>query len=156
MTTATLTFNKFNSLAKQSLASVSKNIIVKKQNTYEVFGEFRIIKDEYGFAVHRSGNEVASFLSSRNALSYCIFQKYFRYDDAGLLERLDGRLQSKIFDIEVAKNILSNSEDQSKRFTALARVEIYIDDTKIIKEQINDVVNMAKYFQQRELDNEVN
>ena len=156
MSAANPTFNKFNTLAQQSLASVSKNIIVKKQNVYEVFGQFQIRKQEDGFVVFHNNEQVNTFHSSRNALSYCIFEKYFKYDQSTLLKRLDSRLQSKLFDIEVAKNTLTNSKDTFKKFNALARVELYIDETKIIKEQINEVVEKAKYFQQRELDNEVN
>ena len=156
MSAASPTFKKFNTLAQQSLASVSKNIIVKKQDTYEVFGKFQILKQEDRFVVYHNNKKVKTFLSSRNALSYCIFENNFKYDQSSLLERLDSTLQSKLFDIEVAKNTLSNSKDSFKKFNALARVELYIDETKIIKEQINEVVEKAKYFQQRELDNEVN
>lgn len=156
MSAASPTFKKFNALAQQSLASVSKNIIVKKKDIYEVFGQFQILKQEDGFDVYHKNKKINTFFSSRNALSYCIFEKYFKYEDSKLLERLDGRLQSKLFDIEVAKNILTTSQDSFKKFNALARVELDIDETKIIKEQINEVVNKAKYFQQKELDNEVN
>jgi len=156
MSAASPTFKKFNTLAQQSLASISKNIIVKKQNTYEVFGKFQIRKQEDGFVVFHNDKQINTFYSSRNALSYCIFEKNFKYNESKLLERLDSRLQSKLFDIEVAKNTLTNSKDSFKKFNALARVELYIDETKIIKEQINEVVEKAKYFQQRELDNEVN
>lgn len=156
MSAASPTFKKFNTLAQQSIASVSKNIIVKKKDTYEVFGKYRIRKQEDGFVVYNKDQRVNTFLSSRNALSYCIFEKYFKYEDSKLLERLDGRLQSKLFDIEVAHHILTTSQDSFKKFNAMARVELYIDETKNIKEQINEVVNKAKYFQQRELDNEVN
>jgi len=74
----------------------------KKKDTYEVFGKYRIRKQEDGFVVYNKDQRVNTFLSSRNALSYCIFEKYFKYEDSKLLERLDGRLQSKLFDIEVA------------------------------------------------------
>ena len=154
--TDTKTLSKFHKLAKQSLASISKNIIIKRHDRYEVFGEFQIRNSEDEFVVYRKEKPVARFLNSRNALSYCIFEKYTKLQDAQLLQRLDHKLQSKLFDIAVARNTLTNSKDQDKRFTALARVELYIDETKIIKEQIREVVEKAKYFQQREIDNEVN
>lgn len=156
MSAASTPLEKFHALAQQSLSSISKNIIVKRQDRYEVFGEFQIRNTQDGFIVYRKEKEVARFLNSRNALSYCIFEKYTKLQDAQLLQRLDHKLQSKLFDIAVAKNTLTNSKDQDKRFTALARVELYIDEAKIIKEQISEVVEKAKYFQQKEIDNEVN
>jgi len=68
MSAASPTFKKFNALAKQSIASVSKNIIVKKKDTYEVFGKYRIRKQEDGVCVYNKDQRVNTFLSSRNAI----------------------------------------------------------------------------------------
>jgi len=143
-------------LAKQSLASISKNIIVKRQNRYDVFGEYQINNTENGFVVSRYNKEITTFVTSQNALSYCIFDKQTKIEEATSLVRLDKKLQSKLFDIEVAKHTLTHSKDQEKKFTAMARIELYIDEVKIIKKLISDLVEKAKYFQQKELDNEVN
>tara|TARA_R110000868_G_scaffold253770_1_gene510394 strand:+ start:266 stop:739 length:474 start_codon:yes stop_codon:yes gene_type:complete len=157
MVTTAGQYDTLDRLAKQSLTSVAKNIIVKRKEDYVVFEEYRIIKEaEDRFTVTDSYGQQTTFLSSRNALSYCIFLKNRKYDQAQLLIRLDTLLQRKLFDVEVAKNILNSSQDADRKFTALARVEIDIETSKDIRKQITECVNNAKYFQQRELDNEVN
>lgn len=147
---------RFASLAKQSMAEIAKNIIVKRKNDYVVFDRFRIVKDEDRFKVLEYGHELNTFLSSRNALSFCIFRKRGDIDKADFLARLDSKLQQKLFNIEVSRNILINSKDMGKKYTALARVDLDIEESKSAKRQISECVELAKYFQEKGLDNEIN
>jgi hypothetical protein len=61
-----------------------------------------------------------------------------------------------MFDLEVAKNTIAKTQDQDKAVTAAIRAQDYILESKNLKEQINHLVNLAKYFQEKEQDNEVN
>lgn len=57
-----------------------------------------------------------------------------------------------MFDLEVAKNTMTKTKDQERLVTASIRAQDYILEIKNLKEQINHLVNLAKYFQEKEQD----
>jgi len=149
-------YKRLQTIAKASIASIKQNIIVKERDHYLAFDRFKITKTADGFAVHRYDELVKTFVNSQNAVSYCVFEKHGRQDHSQLLEHLDKKIQHKMFDIEVAKNTMTKTRDQERLITASIRAQDYILEIKNLKEQINHLVNLAKYFQEKELDNEVN
>ena len=149
-------YKRLQHLAKQSLANIKQNIIVKEKDHYIAYDRFKIIKVEDGFTVYRHEELITTFVNSQNAVSYCVFEKHGRQDHSLHMVHLDKKLQHKLFDIEVARNTISNTSDDDKAITAAIRAQDYILESKNLKEQINHLVNLAKYFQEKEQDNEVN
>jgi ABC-type uncharacterized transport system involved in gliding motility auxiliary subunit len=149
-------YKRFQNLAKQSLSQIQRNIIVKRNNEYLVFDRYKIVKSNEGFAVYHYNIFVKTFISSQNAMSYCILDRQGKQLDSQQLEHLDNKLQQKMFDIEIAKHTINKTKDEDRAITAVIRMEDYILHCKYLKEQINHLVNLAKYFQEKELDNEVN
>ena len=149
-------YQKLRSLAKQSLDSIRQNIIVKERNYYVAFDRFKIVKTADGFSVYRYGTFEHEFVNSQNATSFCILEKHGRQDYSQNLLHLDKKLQHKMFDFEVAKHTISKSKDKDRITTAAIRAQESILESKNLKEQINHIVNLAKYFQEKELTNETN
>ena len=149
-------YKKLQHLAKESLANIKQNIIVREKDHFLAFDRFKITKGDDGFTVHRHNELEHTFINSQNAVSYCILDRNARQDSSLQLKHLDKKLQHKMFDIEVAKNTIAKTQDQDKAVTAAIRAQDYILESKNLKEQINHLVNLAKYFQEKELDNEVN
>jgi hypothetical protein len=149
-------YAKLQRLAKQSLANIKQNIIVKERDHYLAFDRFKITKTTDGFAVHRYNDLEHTFINSQNAISYCVFDRNARQDHSLQLIHLDKKIQHKMFDLEVAKHTMTKTKDQERLVTASIRAQDYILEIKNLKEQINHLVNLAKYFQEKEQDNEVN
>lgn len=149
-------YQKLRSLARESLAEIKQNIIVKERDHYVAYDRFKIVKDDFGFAVYCYNELINCFVNSQNAISYCVLEKEGRQDQSRQLKHLDIRLQHKMFDIEVARNTIAKTSDEDKKITAAIRAQDYILESKNLKEQINHIVNLAKYFQEKETRNEVN
>jgi len=143
-------YKKLQRLAKQSLADIKQNIIVKERDHYLAFDRFKITKNDDGFSVHRNGEYEHTFINSQNAVSYCVFDKHAHQEHSLQIKHLDKRLQHRMFDIEVANNTIAKTQDQDKAVTAAIRAQDYILESKNLKEQINHLVNLAKYFQEKE------
>ena len=152
----TQAYKRLQTIAKASLASIKQNIIVMERDHYLAFDRFRITKTTDGFTVHRHNDLEHTFMNSQNAISYCVFDKNARQDHSLQLRHLDQKIQHKMFDLEVAKNTMTKTKDQERLITASIRAQDYILEIKNLKEQINHLVNLAKYFQEKEQDNEVN
>jgi len=145
-------YAKLQRLAKQSLANIKQNIIVKERDHYLAFDRFKIVKTDMGFDVYRHDELVKTFVNSQNAVSYCVFEKHGHQDHSQQLEHLDKKLQHKLFDLEVAKHTMTTTKDKERKITACIRAQDYILESKNLKEQINHLVNLAKYFQEKEQD----
>jgi len=145
-------YKKLQHLAKQSLASIKQNIIVKERDHYLAFDRFKIVKSDDGFSVYRHDTFEHEFVNSQNATSFCILEKHGKQDHSQHLLHLDKKLQHKLFDLEVAKHTITKSKDKDRITTAAIRAQESILESKNLKEQINHIVNLAKYFQEKELD----
>ena len=151
-----LAYQKLQRFAKQNLASIKQNIIVKERDHFVAFDRFKIVKEDLAFTVYRHDEKVWDFINSQNALSYCIFHRIGRQEHAYQLEHLDKKLQQKMFNIEVARHTMKKTSDEDRAITAMIRAQEDVIESKNLKKQINHLVNLAKYFQEKELDNEVN
>jgi hypothetical protein len=149
-------YKRLRTLAHESLGQVRKNIIVKRKNDYLAFDRFRIVRSPDGFKVFNHANEVHEFLSSQMATTYCTLEKFHKKCEAHSLKRLDQIIQRRMFDLAVAENTIHNSEDKERRLTAAIRAQETVLEIKALKQDANQYIKLAKYIQEKELDNEIN
>lgn len=149
-------YKRLEKIARHGMASVRKNIVVKRKDDYLAFDRYRIVKTPDGFMVFRHDSEIHEFMSSQNATAFCTLENWSRTSEAMTLMRIDEVIQRRMFDLAVAENTINNSSDQERRITAMIRAQDYILEIKALKEDANQYINLAKYIQEKELNNEVN
>ena len=149
----TTVFNKIQKFAKDNFAEISKDIILKMNNDYIIFAQYKITVVDNEFYVYNNDKFVLNFVNSQNALAWCILDHLDRADLANELIDLTHRLQHKEFDIEVARNLLKKVHDPERRAIIRIREENDITAATVLKKHMTKSVSMAKYFKQQGLYN---
>jgi len=149
-------YNRLKTIAQQGLNQVRKNVIVKRKDDYLAFDRYRIVKSFDGFKVFHHINEVHEFLNSQMATTYCTLETFGRTSEARTTIRIDEVIQRRMFDLAVAENTINKSSDKEKRVTAAIRAQETVLEIKALKKDAEQYINLAKYIQEKELDNEIN
>lgn len=135
---------------KKELKELSPNLIWQNiSGEYEVFGRYRIIPEKTGFRVFASLSETGVFSSSRTAISWCVADKFQRFDLAQQLLNLDTRLNNLNNDIATRIAIAESSNNVTFKETIATKLETKIIQRKEVETQLDKCVNWAKYLQQR-------
>lgn len=121
---------------------------------YEAFGKYRIVPENPGYRVYINDDEQGFFNSTRTALSWCVADKYRRYNLAKDLLALDNMLANINNDIFVRAGVASRSRDVQQRENIETKLESKIIHKRAIESQLNKCVNWAKYLQQKGFENE--
>lgn len=156
-TDTTKTYQKFKTLATQSLQSLSSGIIVKVKSDYIVFGRYTISPTTDGsgyYFVKRHGNDVDEFTNSRNALAYCILEYNGRIEEAQYLLGQDKRIQRLEVDIDRQSQVLKTTKNADRRMLMADLLTNNVAIRSDIKIKLNDTIELAKYYQQKGFDNE--
>ena len=149
-------YNRLKTIARQGLNQVRKNVIVKRKDDYLAFDRYRIVRSFDGFKVFHHVNEVHEFLNSQMATTYCTLETFGRTSEARTTIRIDEVIQRRMFDLAVAENTINKSSDKEKRVTAAIRAQETVLEIKALKKDAEQYINLAKYIQEKELDNEIN
>lgn len=140
-------FNEFPGLLDNSLWENSSG-------NYTVFGRYSIVKEKTGYRVHCSLTDVGVFYNTRSALSWCIADKFKKYNLARDLLELDTNLHHITVDIATRAAIGDRVKNADAYEIILAKLENKILKKKEIENRLVKCVNSAKYYQQRGFDNE--
>jgi len=146
-------FNKIQNFFKQELTTELEHFIVSyKHGEYELFGKYRIYKNNDGFYAVSSKVDPdinAVFLSLRNAVSWCTLLSNKMKFEAKQIEKLDRHLSSVDVNIEIHKKLLGNqSFDFETRWTYQIKLQDDIRKRKQINVQLKSLINTAKRIQQ--------
>jgi len=146
---------EFARMFRQEFSSLTTNLIWQNENgDYEVFDRYVIMPEKYGYRVYCSGTDVGVFSSTKNALSWCIADKYTHYNLARDILLLDNKLSSLTSDISARANLADRSKQPLFRETVETKLETKIIRKKQVEQQLTKCVNFAKYCQQRGFNNE--
>jgi len=121
---------------------------------YEAFGKYRIVPEKPGYRVFCSATDVGVFANTRNAISWCVADKYRCYDLARDLLWLDQKLTAITDDITVRAAVGDRSSNPQFREDITIKLEGKIIMKKQLELQLINCVEKAKYYQQRGFDNE--
>lgn len=135
--------------------TLEKNSIWKDSNgNYIVFGRYRIIKEKSVYRVYSALTDVGVFYSSRSALSWCIADKFMKYNMAREIMQLDNNLHHLTVDIGARAGIGDRTKNTEQSEIILVKLENKILKKKEIENRLSKCVNWAKYYQQQGFDNE--
>jgi hypothetical protein len=146
---------QFDHLFKSEFAAVQANSIWKNEaGEYEVFGRYRIVKENTSYRVFCSLTDAGLFHSTRSALSWCIADKFEHYNTAREILDLDNNLHFLTVDINSRATIGDRTKNADLHEIILTKLESKIILKKEIENRLANCVNWAKYYQQRGFDNE--
>jgi hypothetical protein len=121
---------------------------------YEAFGKYHIIPQNPGYRVFINDDDQGFFNSTRTAISWCVADKYQRYNLARELLTIDNMLANITNDIFVRASIASRSKTAQQKENIEIKLETKILHKRDLESQLNKCVNRAKYLQQKGFENE--
>ena len=121
---------------------------------YEVFGKYRIVPQNPGYNVYIDEDDQGFFNSTRTAISWCVADKYKRYNLAKELLTYDNMLAHISNDIFVRTGMANKARDPNRRESIEMKLEPKIIQKKELETQLTKCVNWAKYLQQKGFENE--
>jgi|TARA_R110000772_G_scaffold85873_1_gene180185 hypothetical protein len=139
---------QFDRLFKNEFPSMAPNTIWRNDaGEYEVFGRYRIVKENTSYRVFCSLTDAGLFHSTRSALSWCIADKFKQYNTARNILNLDNRLHFLTVDINARAAIGDRTKTADQHEIILTKLESKIIEKTKIANRLNDCVNWAKYYQ---------
>ena len=141
-------------LAQQGLDLVKHNMIWHENGRYHVFGEYELTMQGSYCIMQGTRHDIQRFSSVKNALAWCIANKYQRYDVSREILDLDQQRQISEADLEVRSHLARRCSDPARRETAQLKVEHRRRQLCYITDRLTKCVNLAKYWQIRGFNNE--
>ena len=141
---------------REELKTVLPNIIWRNEaGEYEVFGRYKIARKKDGYHVVCHATDVGLFSSTKSAISWCVADKYRDYNLARQILLTDTRLDAISSDIFTRMAAANRSRKIEFKENIDAKLEPKIIRKKQLEKQLANLINSAKYLQQRGFDNEI-
>lgn len=125
------------------------NVIMQLDDVIHAFGKYTIHKTKQGYQIYRGATLAAETTTSRVAISWCVADKYNRYELALNLLSLESQVDRRQDEIRYFKYIIDNTKDLIKKDIASDRLAHSQIEVKTALEQLNKCLNQAKYCQQK-------
>ena len=130
------------------------NAIIDAGNSISVFGEYTIVKHSEECVVYKNKVEQVVLNNTKNALSWCIFDKYKLIGYKNRIVECDKQLGYKQMEIVHFVNCIKGSTDSFQKGVLFDRLYNSKSQAVLIKKQLDKCVNLAKYWQQKGFNNE--
>lgn len=121
---------------------------------YEAFGKYRIVPERPGYTVYINDDRQGFFNSTRTAISWCVADKYQRFNLARDLLLFDNMLANINNDIFVRAGVANKTRDHNTKENIETKLEPKILQKRALEQQLSKCVNWAKYLQQKGFENE--
>lgn len=142
-------------LARRELKTILPNLIIKNdRGEYEIFTKYKIVPTRPTYQVWVYSTCVGEFNSTKTALSWCIADKYQKYNLARDLLNTDQLLGNISNDIFVRAGIAQKTKQIQQREDIETKLESKIIKRRVLEKHLEDCVKQAKYLQQKGFDNE--
>ena len=131
------------------------NMIVKENDgSYIVFGKYRVAQHLYGYMVSTWSDDIHCFDSKRNAVSWCVADKFNQLTLANTILNLDRRKQTLTADIHCRQSIGRRSQSTHSYEIINMKVQPKQILLNSVSSELEKCVNLAKYMQIRGFSNE--
>jgi hypothetical protein len=132
-----------------------KNAIIQHSNGYNVFGKFDLRREEHGVTVWFKQDQVHWFSSPKSAVSWCVAEKYNKFDLSREIALADSDTVRLSNDVAISQELLPTIQDRDRRSIARHKLEHKQSQLKQAQERLTKCVNLAKYFQIRGFNDEL-
>jgi len=147
--------HQFEQAFRREFHDLLPNMIYQQDDgSYQVFGHYRIQREQLGYRLFCGATDIGVFGSTRSALSWCIADKNQAYNRAREIAQTDLQLTQIKNDIAVRAAMGDRSRNPQFKEQVWTKLETKIIHKKILENRLAKCVNWAKYIQQRGFDNE--
>lgn len=134
--------------------NLDQMIVEDGRGGYVVFGKYHIEPQDYGFLVKTETKDIHCFDSKRNAVSWCVADKYNQINLADNILSLDRKKQSLAADIQCRQGVGRRSRSDHFYEITLMKVQPKQSLLNSVASELEKCVNLAKYMQIRGFSNE--
>jgi hypothetical protein len=130
-------------------------IIQTDSDHHLVFGSYVLNKTSQGIDLFSpSGDFVCRFGNQRSALSFCIAEKFRRYNLAAQIRNLDAKHTHLTNDIACRQAMAENSDRSTFKELVHTKISTKIHQRRAVANELEKCINLAKYLQIKGFQNE--
>ena len=145
---------KFLRFAERELLKYRSDIIINVGTGYEMFGRYRIMRDNHRFYVFKDENLIKEFTSLRTASSWCVADRYQQSLLAKEIQRLDDRMAVIEQSLRTRQHCRDHTHDSHKRCLLDTKISGRSQELNMVAKQLEKCVWRAKYLQFRGFHND--
>lgn len=147
--------HEIDEMLHRELRQLMPNVIWRDENdVYQVFGRYSIQAKKHGYEVRCMSDAVGVFRTTKTALSWCIADKYRKFNLAREIQTVEKMLDNLSNDVFVRTGIAANCRSEQAKENIETKLETKIIRKKELENQLEKCINLAKYYQQRGFNNE--
>lgn len=141
--------------ASQMQKNMHNLVLPDDQGNHLAFGKYRISSENQVCGVYNNNEElVAKFSNRRTALSYCVADKFQRFNLALQIKSLDFKKQILSNDIASQRALADRSRNAAFREMVRTKLDQKIIQLKAVENELEKCVISAKYLQLKGFQNE--
>lgn len=147
---------KLDQFAEKEFRKIMPNLIIETHaGQHLVFGNYLINQSQQGCKLHRyNGDFVANFSSARSAISYCVADKFQKYNLARKIQNLDTKHSILANDIACARAQAATSSRAEFREMVHTKIAPKLTQHRAVSNELEKCINLAKYLQVKGFQNE--
>ena len=130
------------------------HLIIDNGDQLIAFGLYHLEYKNQGWAVNDHDRFIHQFQNKKTAISWCVADKYKRYQLANNILNLDRKKQTLAADIHCRMTLGERSECESFYETVTAKIQPKIMQYNGITSELEKCINQTKYLQIRGFSNE--
>jgi hypothetical protein len=130
-------------------------IIATEIDEHMIFGAYRTKKHNGGITVYnRADDPVGHFSNQRSAVSFCVADKFCRYNLAQQIKTLDTKKQILDQDIACQRGLATRSKNPEFRELVYTKMSVKVEQHRAVNSELEKCINLAKYLQIKGFQNE--
>lgn len=150
------TDQKVADFAAREFRKIMPNLIVEtEQGRHLVFGRYFLEQHHNAVKIYNAGGDLmAEFHNKRAAVSFCVAEKFRRYNLAIQIKNLDAKVQILANDIACRRGVANHSNRQEFKELVENKLSGKVQQHKAVASELEKCINLAKYLQIKGFQNE--
>jgi hypothetical protein len=129
-------------------------IIDDDTGCYVAFGRYYLEPTDSGCSVSTWDRHIHTFSNRRNAISWCVADKYHQYNLANNIQTLDSKKQQMTADIHCRQARAQRGSSEDFYEIVITKIQPKQELLNSVIAELEKCINLAKYLQLRGFSNE--
>lgn len=150
------TLDRLQQMLEPELHKAIGSSILRAGDQYVMYGAWSIeTVDDVTIQVRKHGDIVGTFFNLKNAVSWCVAERYHRVALAFEIQNLDNALSRLSNDVTASQSLLKRARDPDTRLVVRIKMEHNHSKLTNIQYQLDKCVKRAKYCQLQGFNDEI-